>query len=106
MPTAAQTKVAAPAAIAPDALVAEGITAVTGVASFLASKPWHQSLSVQGNLVSGLGAGVIAYGVPILVALKMPAPDATVLASGVAGVLVSIGVLMGVIGRLRLGGLT
>jgi hypothetical protein len=82
------------------------IKAVSDGITLVKSKPWHQSLTVQGSIVASAGAFVVAYGAPILHAFGLSPDDAAELAKGAAAVSVSIGALMGIVGRLRLGGLS
>lgn len=72
----------------------------------IAPKPWQQSLTVQGGLVAGAGALVLANG-PSLLGFTglVDAATAAEITKDLAGILTAVGALMSVIGRLRLGGL-
>lgn len=102
----AQAKTAAARSLPVDPSLGDAAEAVAKVAAIIKSKPWHQSLTVQGALVAAAGAGVVVYGPAVLSVTSLTPAAATQVAEGVSGVLASIGALMSLIGRLRLGGLS
>lgn len=106
MAATTKTPAAAAPAASPDQLVSTIAEIGVAGAALIKSKPWHKSLTVQGALVAGAGAGVVAYGPAVLTACHMDPAAASQLAQGVAGVLGSVGALMSLVGRLRLGGLS
>lgn len=69
------------------------------------SKPWQQSLTVQGAMVAGAAAAVGAIGPSLLTMAGMDADTAAEITKDVAAILTALGGAMAAIGRMRLGGL-
>lgn len=78
---------------------------IQGVSAVLAAKPWHRSLTVRGATLTFVSGLVTAYGPTVLTALGYDAGDAGLLAHSIAGIMASVGSVLAVVGRLRLGGL-
>lgn len=69
------------------------------------SKPWYQSLTVQGGIVVAIASAVTTNGPAILAAFGMDPAHAADIAKISAQLLTDVGAAMALIGRLRLGDL-
>jgi hypothetical protein len=79
--------------------------AAPAVLEALKTKPWHQSLTVQGGMVSAAAGFVVGYGPDILAAFNTPGPLSAEIIKAVAGLLGLVAGGMVIIGRWRAGGL-
>jgi hypothetical protein len=103
--TKAVTRAPAETPAADAATPAGFYAAAQELTALIGSKPWTKSLTVQGAAVAALSGLVSAYGPSLLAGVGIAPDNAAELARSAAGVLASVGGLMALIGRLRLGGL-
>lgn len=71
-----------------------------------ATKPWYQSLTVQGAIVGAVGAAVLTSGPSILTAFNIDPAVATAVCKNAAQLLADGAAAMTLIGRMRLGDLS
>lgn len=71
-----------------------------------ATKPWYQSLTVQGAIVGAVGAAVLTSGPAILVACSVDPAVAAAVCKTAAQLLADAAAAMALIGRMRLGDLS